>query len=310
MIKHEKITFKNYGSCIKLSNGIIEAVVTIDIGPRIVYFGFVGKENIMNSAKDEFGETNNEKFDNHFYKGATWRNYGGHRLWVSPEKEPDTYYPDCKPVSYTITDNGVILTPDEQIENKRALQVELSMHDNEPVMDVTHVLKNTSDTVQDIAPWALSVCERGGVLIVPMNTNNTGLLHNRVMSIWPYTDPQDKRLFLGKKYVTLIQDPQNEDCMKLGFDLNVGRAFYVLGNSVFEKKYYPNHPNGRYPDGGVSMETYNCGLFIEIETLGEQKQMQTGEEVSHKETWIMHKKPCSFDPKNDSSVDNFVNKLN
>ena len=54
MISKEIIEFKNYGKCVKISNGIVEAVATVDLGPRIVFFGFVGGENIMNTEKESF----------------------------------------------------------------------------------------------------------------------------------------------------------------------------------------------------------------------------------------------------------------
>ena len=309
MIEKSITEFKNYGKCVKISNGIIEAVATVDIGPRIVYFGFIGGENIMNTSKDEFAPVSNDLMDNHFYKGATWNNYGGHRLWVSPEKMPDTYYPDCKPVKYDFTENGVILTPDAQPENGQAMTVELSMKENIPSMDVIHSVKNISDNDKDIALWALSVCEKNGLLIVPMNTNDTGLLHNRVISVWSYTDLSDDRVFFGKKYFTLKQDTKAETAMKFGFNLNDGKVFYVVGDSVFENKYYPNHPNGRYPDGGVSMETYSCNIFTEVETLSEQKVLKPGQTEKHIETWTMHKKPCEINHKDNDSIENFVKSI-
>ena len=309
MVKKEFIQFKNYGKCIKLSNGVIEAVATLDLGPRIVFFGFVGGENIMNTKKDEFDPVSGEGFDKHFYKGAVWNNYGGHRLWASPEKNPDTYYPDRDAVKYEVTDNGVILTPPPQNANGLQMQMELIMSDTEPTMDVKHNMTNITDKEQDLALWALSVSAQDGILIVPLNANDTGLLHNRMISVWPYTDMSDDRVFYGKKYITLRQDRNATTPMKFGFDLNQGLAYYVLGNSVFEKKYYPNHPNGRYPDGGVSMETYNCGLFIEIETLSEQKVMAPGQTDTHLETWTMLKKPMEFNERDNDSIDTFVKAL-
>ena len=306
MVNKEIIQFKNYGKCVKISNGIIEAVATLDIGPRVISFGFIGGENIMNTKKDEFDPVTNEKFNEHFYNGAVWNNYGGHRLWASPEKSPETYYPDCEAVEYILTDNGVVLTPPPQTANGLQMQIELIMSDNESTMDVKHSMTNIGNKPQDLALWALSVCAQDGILIVPLNTNDTGLLHNRMISVWPYTDMSDNRIFYGQKYFTLKQDPTAKSPLKFGFDLNQGLAYYVLGNSVFKKKYYPNHPNGRYPDGGVSMETYTCGLFIEIETLSEQKVMAPGTTETHLESWTMLKKPMELNEKNNSSIDAFV----
>ena len=33
--------------CLKLSNGKIEMVITTDVGPRVVRYGFEGKENVL-----------------------------------------------------------------------------------------------------------------------------------------------------------------------------------------------------------------------------------------------------------------------
>lgn len=310
MITKEFIEFKNYGKCIKLSNGIIDAIATLEMGPRIVFFGFIGGENIMNTEKDKFPKISGEKYDKHYYKGAYWTIYGGHRLWASPESSPQTYYPDCNAVEYNLTDSGVVLTPPPQTENGLQMQMELIIRDNEPTMDVKHSMTNIADKEQDLALWALSVSAQDGILIIPTNTNDTGLLHNRVISVWSYTDMSDDRVFYGKKYVTLRQDRNATTPMKFGFDLNEGTTYYLLGNSVFKKKHYPNHPNGRYPDGGVSFETYNCGLFLENETLSEQKIMAPGSTETHLETWTMLKKPQELNERDNDSIDAFVKALN
>ena len=36
-----------WGNCLRLSNGILEAVVTIDYGPRILSFRLLEGENVM-----------------------------------------------------------------------------------------------------------------------------------------------------------------------------------------------------------------------------------------------------------------------
>lgn len=38
-------SFKDYGRCICVTNGVIEAYVTVDIGPRIIRFGYVDGQN-------------------------------------------------------------------------------------------------------------------------------------------------------------------------------------------------------------------------------------------------------------------------
>ena len=43
----KEIHYHSFGKCVKISNGIIEVIVTIDLGPRIVAFGLVGEDNIF-----------------------------------------------------------------------------------------------------------------------------------------------------------------------------------------------------------------------------------------------------------------------
>ena len=44
-------SFKDYGRCICVTNGVIEAYVTVDIGPRIIRFGYVDGQNMMCSNR-------------------------------------------------------------------------------------------------------------------------------------------------------------------------------------------------------------------------------------------------------------------
>ena len=109
MITKELITYKEFGNCLKISDGITEAVVTIDFGPRIIRYGFINKENVMCDTMHKAEEPLcGEAFDKYYYKGAKWYNYGGHRLWISPESLPETYYPDNDKVLYS-TEPNVLL---------------------------------------------------------------------------------------------------------------------------------------------------------------------------------------------------------
>ena len=45
MLHFERITYKHFGNCYRLSNDQIELLITSEIGPRIVRFGFICNEN-------------------------------------------------------------------------------------------------------------------------------------------------------------------------------------------------------------------------------------------------------------------------
>ncbi len=302
-------SYKSYGRVLSISNGTVKAYVTVDLGPRIIYYGFVDGQNIMQSCREDFGNKTDKEFTDFFGRGKAWENFGGHRIWISPEAYPDTYYPDCDKVNYEITENGAIFTPKAEIENGVAKSLEIKLDDDDTNMQVIMRVKNISGEDKKYAIWGLTVSEKGGTVIVPMNTNDTGLLSNRIISVWPYTDMSDKRIYWGKKYVTLAQDVNAEKPIKLGFDLNCGTVYYCLNDDVFCKKYDTNHPKGIYPDNGVSFETYTCNIFTEVESLGELKTVKSGETTTHIESWSLCKKPCEVDFKNDASIENMLNKL-
>jgi hypothetical protein len=88
----DKLNYLGQPNCYRLSNGTVEAIVSTDVGPRILRYGFVGEENVLGEYPDlkvvsELG---------------AWTAYGGHRLWTAPEAMPRTYSPDSLPVEFRI----------------------------------------------------------------------------------------------------------------------------------------------------------------------------------------------------------------
>ena len=311
MIKIKEIeSYKDYGKCISISNGVIEAYVTVDLGPRIIKFGYLDGANFMNDDRILLGgKPMDKEYTDFFGEGKKWESFGGHRIWLSPESYPETYLPDDRKVDYEVTENGALFTPLADTEVGVQKSIEIKMDKDDSNMQVIMKVENIADKPQEFAIWALSVCSRDGDLIIPMNTNDTGLLANRKIAVWPYTDLSDNRIYFGKKYATIHQDRNADGPAKLGFDLNCGTAYYVLGDDVLCKKYDTNHPDGKYPDGGVSFETYVCPEMIEFETLGELKTLGKGDVSEHIEFWSLCKKTCDVDFKNDDSIDNLLSNI-
>lgn len=302
-------SFKEYGRCVSISNGVIEALVTIDLGPRIISFGYIGSQNFMCSERSAFTKKQDEVYQDFFGKGRGWESFGGHRIWLSPESYPETYTPDDKKVDYKVTENGALFIPQPDTEIGVQKTLEIKMDPDDANIQVNMQVKNISDKDKEFAVWSLSVCTDGGTLIIPMNTNDTGLLSNRKISVWPYTDMSNDRLYWGNKYITLSQDVNAEKPIKIGVDLNCGTAYYVLGDEILYKNYETHHPDGVYPDGGCSFETYTNKVMLEFETLSELKTVKSGEVSELCEHWSLCKKPCEVDLKSDVSIDNLLSKI-
>ena len=51
----EKISYRGWGNTWRLSNGTVELIVLGDVGPRIVWYGFCGGENIFHEVSADSG---------------------------------------------------------------------------------------------------------------------------------------------------------------------------------------------------------------------------------------------------------------
>lgn len=123
----KEIDFENYGKCVQLSNGVIDLVVTIDCGPRVVRFGFIGNENILYNDLDRKFKVQNEFMDDYYSEGAACYFYGGHRLWLAPERMPESYFPDNDPVIYALLPDGVTFSSAKQKNNDVQTRLEIVM---------------------------------------------------------------------------------------------------------------------------------------------------------------------------------------
>jgi len=290
-MKTERINREPFGECLKLSNGLVEAVITLDVGPRVIAFNAAGGKNLFFEDSGLKIHSEGAEFDARYGKGKAWYIYGGHRMWLSPELMPETYYPDNDRVAYEVKGDTAVFTPGAQAENGFACSISVTLEENAPRLSITHTAKNISDKPQTKAIWALSVAAPGGVAVAPMSAEKTGLLHNRNLSIWEYTNMADSRLKISEKYIVTKQE-NRAPAVKYGTNNTKGWALYFTNLSangktggLFVKKYSPNHPDGVYPDGGVSFEVYSGEHFLEVETLSELTALAPGLSMAHSETW-------------------------
>ena len=181
-----------YGLPIRtLDNGAIRLDYLAEAGPRIVRLFAAGSdENLFAELPDLQIETPHGPY---FIRG-------GHRLWHSPEAFPRSYLPDNAGLSITELADGVRLT--QPIEEPTGIRksLEIRLTPDQPIVTITHELKNECIWPVELAPWAITQMRLGGVAILPQQTtalDATGLLPNRHLVLWPYTRWSDPRLQLG-----------------------------------------------------------------------------------------------------------------
>ena len=278
-VQVEKTEYKGWHNCYRVTNGDIELIVTGDVGPRIIRFGFVGGQNLFKEFPDQLGKSGEEKFQLR----------GGDRVWKAPEDPVATWAPDNVAVEIQSTDSGLIAR--EPVEPLTHLQkeIEISMAATGNSVTVSHRITNRSLFTLEFAPWALTMMAQGGVAVTgfpPRGEHPLNLEATNPLVMWAYTNLADPRWKFTKKYLILRQDTNNTEAQKLGLFNKDTWAAYLLNGEAFIKRAQADATKV-YPDFGCSFETFTNNDFLEVETLGPLTKVEPGHTVEQVEHWAL-----------------------
>lgn len=284
MTKISQTVYKHYGKCVALESAGVRLLVTVDLGPRVIFYGMADGENIMYEDADDLINKDGEFFDRNLPGKGIWHIYGGHRLWKSPEYM-DTYYPDNAPVTVEYLDDGAIFTSQTEITTGLQKSMKITMDDQGGVTIVHGFCNRGDQTTPPISLWGLSVLDKGACATLPLPTEDTGFLPNRNLVLWPYTDLKDDRLTL-----------QN-DCARLAWK-DVAQPIKI---GALVKEPVVVHTKGltlrisfdcfdrEYPDRYCNVESYTNDIMLEIETLSPLYRIAPGQTETHVERWSLTK---------------------
>ena len=287
----EKVEYGGWPNCIRLSNGTVDVIATTDVGPRIIRYGFVGRENELHEDASQMGKTG----------GDEWRGYGGHRLWHAPEAKPRTYWPDNFPVKYEAAGNALRLIQDTEPTTGIQKEIEVSLPGKDSHVQVTHRLTNTNLWAVEFAPWALTVMRKGGRAVFPQEPYSPHpdipdypgqkidpnyYLPVRNLIMWSYTKLSDPRWAFTEKYIILKQDPNAARPQKIGMSNRQNWAAYANDGHLFVKKT-AYQPGATYPDNGCNFETFTNADMLELESLGPMVELAPGATATHVEDWYL-----------------------
>jgi hypothetical protein len=210
---------------------------------------------------------------------------GGHRLWHAPEAMPRTYIPDAE-VKVTELPNGILLEAPTEVAAGIRKQIKLQFASDKPSLTLTHTLINDGMWTVELAPWAISQFRLGGTVILPMpvgNSDAAGLLHNRQISIWPYTRMNDPRVKWDDEYIVFKADALMPP-FKIGYFNQHGWIAYWLDGVLFRKTFEVK-AGLPHPDNNCNAEMYCNDKFVELETVAPLVRLAPGELIDHIETW-------------------------
>ena len=281
MVKIEKIPWGGWPNCYRIANGEVELIVTSDVGPRIMRYGFVNGQNLFKNYAESMGHSGEPE----------WMLRGGHRIWAAPEQAPRTYAPDNGPVEIRVA--GDALTAIQPVEPTTGLikEVTVTLAASGTAVEVRHRITNTSLWEIEVAAWSVSMMAQRGVGITgfpPRGKHPNILPPTHPLVMWAFTDLSDPRWTFTRKYVVLRQDPDNAVPQKIGHFNPKTWGAYLLGSDLFIKRCDAD-PTRTYADIGCSYETFTRDDMLELETLGPLTRLATGASLEHVERWTLHR---------------------
>jgi len=286
------IAYQGWPNCCRLWNDSIELIVTTDVGPRVIRFGFSG-ENELGEFPEHAGQTGGDEF----------RLYGGHRLWHAPESLERTYCPDNSPVALERTADGVWIAQPTEARTGIQKEMAISLSPTDAHVRIVHRLWNRNLWAVDLAAWALTVMAPGGTAVIPLPPRipyPESLLPTSQLVLWPYTDLADPRWRWGRKYILLHQDAARPSPQKLGASVPDGWMAHVRNDRLFVKTFR-YVAGATYPDLGSSIETFTDGRMLELETLSPIVRVEPGGVIEHVENWFLWRDVLA--PRDDDDVD-------
>ena len=275
-MEFERCSFAGFDGCIVLRQGNLKLIVTTEVGPRILYFGPSDGPNMLLVRKEHEG-----------LKDGEYHSYGGHRLWIAPERKPNTYTPDSFPVTEKAIPGGVKLSsPVDEF----GIQKSLKILARDSFFEIRHAVANKSSEPVTLAPWAITVMAPGGEVIIPHNPTrpqaDDNLLPIQNIVLWGYAEMTDPRYTWGRKVIRL-RSTNDPNPTKFGAFVHAGLVAYSNLEHTFVKRFYTYHDEP-LPDRGCNFESYTKAGMLEVETLAPLQTIPPGEKSdTHVERWTL-----------------------
>lgn len=274
----EIVPFAGWARNARITCGDQELIVTLEVGPRILSYGFTGGPNLMAVHSATAGQTGGDRFVS----------YGGHRLWIAPEMEPRTFTPDNEPVAPATDGEWFVFTgsPD-QFHIQREMRIRPDTGRSCFVLE--HRIYNHGAYPVDLAPWTPTQFATGGECIFPMPAfipHSERVLPARPMVLWHYTDLSDERYTWGSRVSRLKW--MDRPPTKVGMLVDQGYVAFAHSGNLHLRRFECLE-GAAYPDFGCNFETFTRTDMLEVETLGPMQAVAPGSFATHQETWYLLK---------------------
>ena len=59
-----KCSYGGWDNCLEISNEQVKLVITLDVGPRVIFYGFIDGQNMFKTFDEQMGQTGGDELEN------------------------------------------------------------------------------------------------------------------------------------------------------------------------------------------------------------------------------------------------------
>lgn len=287
-----EINYKEYGKCLRVTNDIIEVIVSIQYGPRIIKYGYVNDINHFAEGIEDKVVTEN----------GDYYIIGGHKFLYLSENENNVYVPDNKKVQYESIENGIRFI--QETEERTYLQKIIEIvFEGDAKLKVLHKIVSTNPFDVNVSMSAITTMNNNGIELIPLEKSQ-GNAPDKSFVFWPYSNLKDPRVYFGDKYIAMKVNENVYENFRIGFNMKLTRALYYSRNQLFVKEVQEEKSLEKcssYPNMGSKYESFISKNYIEMQTNSPKHLLKSNGCIEHLEIWNLYKE-VSLD-----FIDKFIN---
>jgi hypothetical protein len=256
-------------------------VVVPDLGGRIVRYG-LGGENLIFENPDYAGKTLENSAP-----GALDQGYTGYNVDLGPELRGIPKHLPLWVGKHKVLEAGPAIALRSDIDP--ATRMEITKRIEADPLDgslrVLQILTNRGDKDAAYCLWDRTLCAGGGFALIPLNASSklpAGWCQLQNGSYKTDAPSHPGVRILDGVLVAKAEGPSS----KIGADSDGGWIAYTRGKQMLVK-YYPYSPEGKYTDGGNSVELYFDPKVCELEPLSPEVTIAPGRAYEFMERWLL-----------------------
>ena len=278
------VPFHGYAKAIELTRGKARAVLSPQVGGRVLEFSVDGRDAMFLDPAEKTWQPGQpaQSSAGRFDYGPELTVIPHPNLWAGEWTGAGTGQHSARLTSPKDETAGIQLVRDFDLAGSRNDGANAPVH-----LVCKQTIHNVSKEIREVCHWGRSFSPGGGICIIPLGDRPSRFPSKYAM----YEDSAiinvrntDDKIRERDGFLEILAPPRKP---KLGFDVTAGWIGYLMPNNTLFVKKFATYPDRVYNEAaGLTLSVwYPTGPRIELEPIGPRERLQPGESASFTEDW-------------------------